>query len=64
MHKHLAKIRDAKKKIRKFYRYRYRKMRILFEIDERIRIKKEKEIARLTEIARKKAEEERNKINA
>lgn len=64
MYKHMAKIRDAKKKIRKFYRFRYMCKRACFEVDERIRIRKEKEIARLTEIARKKAEEERNKLNA
>lgn len=38
--------------------------RCVFEIDERIRIKKEKELARLTEIARKKNEEEMKKTKA
>jgi len=56
MNMHIKKIRDAKKKIRKFYRFRYMCKRAVFEVDERIRIKKEKEKARLMEIERKKVE--------
>ena len=62
-HKHIAKIRDAKKKIRKFYRFRYMCKRACFEVDERIRIRKEKIEAERIEAERKKAREERDKLN-
>lgn len=42
-------MRDAARKIKVFYRWRYRHFKTLFEIDERIKMKKMKEEQRKIE---------------
>lgn len=50
------KMSDAGKKIKKFYRWRYRHFNLMYQVDEKIRIKKAKAEAKRIEAERKKAD--------
>ena len=57
-------MRDAAKKIQVFYRWRYRHFKTLFEVDERIRMKKMAAEQRKIEEQRKKVALQTKKARA